>query len=283
MRKDFDEHRDIWGPALAVQLRLWSETFFKPAASLRELGLFRPETLGEPPPARPFAGGGPVVTAGGAGPHLLEELPAGYDRLRQFDAAAAEYRSAVEPFSGPIFERLLELLTPHLVPDARLLDPSCGPGTEAIALAALVPEGEVIAADLSREMITEAWRNGTSAGCGNMAFFQRDAEDLPAAWDGVFDAVICSLSFHYFLDGEAAARSFSRVLGPGGKLFIADPGPSWFQALGEPIARLANPAFVRYRSGADFQALLVEAGLEEPYWVEVLPGIGVAIASKVEA
>jgi SAM-dependent methyltransferase len=280
MRSDFDRHRDVWGPVLAVQLRAWSDAFFKPAATLRELGLFRPGALGAEPAPRLFAGGGPAISAAEPGLHLLGSEPPGYERMRQFDAAAAEYRTAVEPFSGPIFARVLDLLGPHLVPDARLLDPACGPGTEAIALAERVPEGEVIASDLSRGMISEAYANARRAALTNMAFFQRDAEELPAGWSGAFDAVICILSFHYFVDAAAAAAGFARVLAPGGKVFVADPGPSWFHALAEPLARLANPAFVGYRTGEQLLALLASAGLVEPFWTEVLPGIGVAIATR---
>lgn len=283
MRPDFDAHRDVWGPALAVQLRVWSESFFKPAEDLRRLGLFQPESLGDPPAAQPFAGGGPRISPGDPGPHLLAEEPPGYERLRQFESSAAEYRFAVEPFSGPIFAQVLEFMKPHLVPDACLLDAACGPGTEAVALATEVPDGEVVACDLSQAMIEEAAHHGVESGLHNLAFFQRDVENLPADWTGAFDAVLCMLSFHFLLDGAAVADSFFRVLAPGGKVFIADPGPAWFNAMSASLSKLANPAFVRYRTGEELRDLLLAAGFHSSFWTEVLPGIGVAIVTKPES
>jgi len=280
MRSDFDGHRDVWGPLLAMQLRTWSETVFKPASLLRQIGLFRPSVIGEPPPDYRFIGGGATISRNYPGLNLLDKLPESYERLKQFDVVAAEYRSIVEPFSSAIFQEVLNLLSPHLVSHARLLDVGCGPGTEVMQLAGEVPEGEVIGVDLSTEMIKKASRNCHQARLSNTAFFQCDTHNLPNEWDESFDAALCMLSFHFFQDAETVLKEFLRILSPGGMALIADPGSEWFNTISTPLLELANPAFVKYRTGKEFIELLDRTGFSNSYWVEVLPGMGVAVARK---
>ena len=82
-------------------------------------------------------------------------------------------------------------------------------------LARLVPEGEVVAADLSRGMVETAWRNARQAGLSNMAFVQADVGDPPALferWQADFEAFAATLDDHG--DGIASlARDLRCVLG----------------------------------------------------------------------
>jgi SAM-dependent methyltransferase len=128
-------------------------------------------------------------------------------------------------------------------------------------------------------MVNAAHGNAQAAGCRNMAFFQADVARPPAAFDGYFDAIACFLSFHHYPDGAAAAAAFRRVLAPHGVAFVADPGPRWFIELARTISVVADPGFIRHRTGEEFRALFVEAGFSSVYWVEALPGIGITIAS----
>ncbi len=279
MRADFDAHRDVWGPVLLTQLRTWAATVFQPAPVWQALGVFQPEKAGSAFEPTTFVGGGPNIIQRGPRVSFLPETPAGYERLRAFDVIAADYRAAVQDYSRHIFAKLLLELGPSLVPDARLLDVACGPGTEVVQLASVVPDGEVIGCDLSKEMIAQASRLVAEAKLDNVGLHQLDAHELPSDWTGAFDAVLCSLSFQFFLDGDRCGREFHRVLAPGGRLLIADPGPAWFTAIAAPLTKAALPAFVRYRSGAEFCELLLRAGFRQAYSVEVLPGIGVVSAT----
>ena len=280
MKNVFDSRGDVWGPLLAFQMRVWSETVLKPAQRLRRLGLYEAATMGMLPAPREAPGGG-VALSRQAGPlTLLETRPAHYERVRQFDERAADYQSAVVPYSGPIFEEVLILMKPYLAPDARLLDAASGPGREAILVAPHVPEGEVIVVDLAEEMIKQAWRTAREAGRTNMAFFQHDVAALPETWADYFDVVLCMLSFHYFADGDRVAKAFYETLAPGGTAFVVDPTPSWFNMLGASLTALAVPSFVRLRTGRQFHTLFLEAGFSSVYWTELLPGIGLTIASK---
>ena len=271
--------RHLLNHSLAMALLGWNLHVFQPALALRKLGCYRPKTLGARPEARPKEGGGPALSLRGDAPVMLPEEPRGYESVREFDRVSDLYEAVVRPFSDPIVEETVALMRPYLSPGARILDPSAGPGHTAIALSRLVPDGEVCAADLSRGMVERAHAAARAAGRRNMAFFQADVACPPAAFDGYFDAIFCCLSFHHYPDGDAAARALRRVLAPGGKLFVADGGPQWFVDLARPISVIADPGFVRHRTGEEFLALLSGAGFSSVYWIEALPGIGVTIAS----
>jgi SAM-dependent methyltransferase len=244
MTERFDVQRHVLGPLLTYGLWQWSHHVFRPALVAKSLGLYHPNTLGTPPPPRKLPGGGPELSRRSVEPILLERTPGHYDSVVEFDHCSDDYEQAVKPFSQPVFDELLGQMLPHLVPDARILDPSCGPGIEAMALARLVPEGEVVAADLSRGMVETSWRNARQGGLTNMAFVQADVGDPP-----------------------------------GGMAFVADPGPKWFNDMSQPWAKLADPGFVQHRTGADFQVLFRQAGFADVFWIEALPGIGITVAS----
>jgi len=279
MSEQFDVQRHVLGPLLTYGLWSWSHHVFRPALVAKSLGLYKPNTLGTPPGPHKLSGGGPELSRRHDEPVLLEVTPGHYDSVVEFDHCSDDYEQAVKPFSQPVFDELLAQMLPHLVPDARILDPSCGPGIEAIALAKLVPSGEVVAADLSRGMVETSWRNARQAKLTNMAFVQADVGDPPALFEGYFDAISCCLAFHHYPDGEAAARAFRKVLKPGGMAFVADPGPKWFNDMSHPWAKLADPGFVQHRTGTDFQTLFRQAGFSDVYWIEALPGIGITVAS----
>jgi len=279
MTERFDVQRHVLGPLLTYGLWQWSHHVFRPALVAKSLGLYHPNTLGTAPPPRKLPGGGPDLSRRSVEPILLERTPGHYDSVVEFDHCSDDYEQAVKPFSQPVFDELLGQMLPHLVPDARILDPSCGPGIEAMALARLVPEGEVVAADLSRGMVETSWRNARQGGMSNMAFVQADVGDPPAVFEGYFDAISCCLAFHHYPDGAAAVRAFRKVLKPGGMAFVADPGPKWFNDMSQPWAKLADPGFVQHRTGADFQMLFRQAGFADVFWIEALPGIGITVAS----
>lgn len=279
MWEERDLQRHVLGPLLTLGLWSWSHYVFKPAQALRSFGVYSPATIGVRPEPIPFAGRGPDLSKRFRTPVFLADLPGHYDSVSEFDYCAAEYEIAVAPFSAPVFEETFALAAPYLVPSARIFDPSAGPGREAIALSLAVPDGEVVAADLSRGMVQTAYQNARNAGRDNMAFFQVDVANPPQDFDSYFDAVFCCLAFHHYPDGLGAARAFRRVLGPRGKAFIADPGPAWFNQLSRPWAALADPGFVQHRTGAEFQLLFRQAGFSSVFWIEALPGIGITIAS----
>ena len=270
--------RSLLDQAMAMSLLAWRVHVFEPARALRRLGLYAAPTLGAALAPGVPGGGGPELSRRYREPVLLPDEPAGYHEVREFDRVAGLYEAIVRPFSEPIIDEVIALMQP-LSPAARILDPSAGPGEAALRLARLVPEGEVVAADLSRGMVETASRTARQGQCQNMAFFQADVARPPDVFEGYFDAIVCCLSFHHYPDGEAAVRAFRRVLAPGGRVFVADGGPRWFVELARPISVLADPGFVRHRTGEEFLHLFTQAGFSSASWVEVLPGMGVTVAT----
>jgi ubiquinone/menaquinone biosynthesis C-methylase UbiE len=264
---------------MALSLLWWNANVFQPAMYLKKLGLYMPASLGTRPLAGAPVGGGADLSQRGHEPRFLTSEPEGYESVKEFDHVADGYDLYVRSFSDPILAETIALMRPFLAPNARILDPSCGPGNAAIELSKVVPQGEIVAADLSRGMVETAHRNAVDAGRANVAHYQADVVNPPAEFEGYFDAIFCCLSFHHYPDGAGAARAFRKVLAPHGKAFVADPGPAWFIELAKTISKYADPGFVQHRTGEDFQKLFSSAGFSSVYWVEALPGIGVTIAS----
>ena len=132
--------------------------------------------------------------------------------------------------------------------------------------------------DLSRGMVDAAFARASARAARNLAFFQADVGAMPKHFGGKFDATYCSLSFHHYPDPPAAVAEMHRVLRPGGQAFIIDAGPPWMKALGSPLAKWADPGWIGFHTGEEFQQLF--ARFSSFYWTELLPGIGLVIATK---
>jgi ubiquinone/menaquinone biosynthesis C-methylase UbiE len=261
---------------------MWSyaASVLYPAVALKEIGLYHSTRIGVPPPPPAVLGLGPHYSHSNPFPVLLETRPEHYDLVAEFDNISRDYERFVKPFSAPIFEETLKVMRQYLTPSSRVLDTSCGPGTEATSLATLVPEGEVVAADLAAEMVQTTFGQARRAGIGNMAFFQADVGRLSDYFEEMFDATFCSLAFHHYPDPASAVSEKYRVLRPGGYAFVADPGPEWFKLISTWIASWADPGWIGWHSGEEFRTLFLSTGFAHYYWEELLPGIGLVVAMK---
>jgi ubiquinone/menaquinone biosynthesis C-methylase UbiE len=271
---------NIPGAIMVGQLWWYGAAVLRPAQFLRSLGWYPENSLGTRPRPGGGRGAGKLYSRTHKRPVLLADRPAGYELVEEFDGMAELYTVAIEPFAGPIFEESCKVIAPYLTPRSRILDTSCGPGADVCRLAPLVPRGEVVGADLAAKMVKQAAATARAQGLDNVAFFQADVASLPAHFAGRFDVVYCSLSFHHYTDPLAALRQMRRCLRPGGRAFITDAGPSWMKLLGSPIAKIADPGWVAFRTGEEFQSLCDEAGFSGFYWTEVLPGMGLTIATR---
>jgi SAM-dependent methyltransferase len=127
--------------------------------------------------------------------------------------------------------------------DRVAVDVGCGGGGMAAALAAaLGPGGLVVAADGSAEVLAEARRrlDGTPARV-ELVVADLDAGVGPVrvAAGGPADVVWASASVHHAGDQQAAVTALAGLLGPGGRLALAEGGlpPSrlpWDLGVGEP-------------------------------------------------
>ncbi|SCU99865.1 LAME_0G06018g1_1 [Lachancea meyersii CBS 8951] len=142
----------------------------------------------------------------------------------------------------------------------RVLDIGCGGGHVSYCVAPHV--GEVVACDVTQQMLTSVSQEAKNRGLSNVSTVQSPAEKLPFA-DGEFDAVFCRFTTHHWSDAVAGLREAKRVLAPSGlAIFIDVTAPvsplydSWLQTL----ELLRDVCHCRDFSVAEWATLLAGAG-----------------------
>lgn len=275
-----DQERVIADAILVSHMWNYAASVLYPSAALKELGLYYPIRIGVRPPLPMASGLGPHYSRSCPFPVLLESHPEHYDLVKEFDRMSENYERYTRPYSEPIFEETVKVMRQYITAASSVLDTSCGVGTESTMLALLVPEGEVVATDLAAQMVRTTFERARCMGIGNMAFFQADVARLPDHFTEMFDVTFCSLAFHHYPEPAAAVNEFYRVLRPGGYAFVTDPGPEWYKRLSEGLAAWADPGWIGFHTGDEFQLLFQAAGFASYYWEELLPGIGLVIAMK---
>ena len=96
----------------------------------------------------------------------------------------------------------------------RLLDVGCGPGSVTLLLADQF--GEAVGVDADAAMLDEADRVARQAGCSNVRWVHRRAEELPGGL-GTFQVVVFAQSFHW-MDRARVASIVRDMLEPTGAL-----------------------------------------------------------------
>jgi SAM-dependent methyltransferase len=125
-------------------------------------------------------------------------------------------------------------------PPQRVLDLGCGTGIPSLTLAARVPNGQVIATDISAEMLEAARENALRAGLQNVQFREMDADSLDLAGTTV-DAVTTAFMLMFRPEPAKTVAGAGRALKPGGRLAIAvwdtlERNP-FFGTVLEPVSR----------------------------------------------
>jgi ubiquinone/menaquinone biosynthesis C-methylase UbiE len=153
----------------------------------------------------------------------------------------------------------------------RILETATGTGIVTAALAAALPEAEIVATDLNSDMLRVA---GSKLDGPRVTFAPADAQSLPFA-DAAFDLVVCQFGAMFFPDRIAAYREALRVLRPGGAFLFnvwdrleANPAS---QAVAEAVAALVPgdpPSFISrvpfgYHDKTAIEADLRAAGFAE--------------------
>lgn len=105
--------------------------------------------------------------------------------------------------------------------NTNFLDLGCGTGWAICYVASLLKgQGNFIGIDISKGMIEKAKEN--ALGLENVEFYRASAEELPLE-DNCFDNIICTNSFHHYLNPIKALTEANRVLKQKGKIYILDP------------------------------------------------------------
>ena len=269
------------GAYLVSSMWWYSAAVLEPVRSLKRAGFpVFSELIGDAPENLPDTGLGPRFSKEYSAPVLLTSKTEHDHLVEEFDRMGDVYSEFVRPFSTPIFDEALRVISRWLPRNARVLDAGCGPGRELLLVARRVPEGEVVGIDLAAGMVRSAWRAARASGLDHCAFFQSDVGDLPAVFDGQFDLVYSCLAHHHYPEPATATSAILRCLRPGGVYCVIDPGPAWYNQISAPIAKWADPGWIGFHTPEQFRSLFQSAGFARTGWQEILPGFGVALGQK---
>jgi ubiquinone/menaquinone biosynthesis C-methylase UbiE len=181
-------------------------------------------------------------------------------RIREEFARQAETLSVATAFTdADVLDRIRAAIGPTKTTE--ILDVGCGPGILVAALAEEVRE--VVAFDLTPEMLEKAQQRCQKAGLRNVRFELGRAEALPFPPEG-FDAVVTRATLHHFPDPQRVVREMARVVRPNGKLVLADVVSSEDTEeadLHNALEVLRDPTHVRMLSASQIRRLIEAADL----------------------
>src|SRR5918999_710751 len=143
----------------------------------------------------------------------------------QWNKAATGWRKwseLIDTAASGVSERMVELA--GIKPGSRVLDIAAGYGEPSLSAARVAgPEGEVVATDISAEMLAYGRERAREAGLDNIEFVESDAAGLNFP-EQSFDAALSRFGIIFEPDAERAAGRVRGFLEPGGRMAIASWG-----------------------------------------------------------
>jgi len=145
--------------------------------------------------------------------------------------------------------------------NTNFLDIGCGTGW-AVRYAAdlLKMQGNFVGIDISEGMIVKA--KEYSQGLPQIKYYKASSEELPLD-DSYFDVIICTNSFHHYLNPAKALAEAYRVLKQKGRIYLLDGTADdfitrWIDAL----LRKIEKEHVKQYSTAEYKRMFSEAGFK---------------------
>jgi enediyne biosynthesis protein CalE5 len=144
----------------------------------------------------------------------------------QWNVAAGGWRKwseLIDSAASGISHRLVELA--GVEPGSRVLDVAAGYGEPSLSAArAAGAEGNVVATDISAEMLAFGRERAEAAGLDNLEFVESDVMSLDFPPES-FDAALSRWGIIFEPDGEGAAERVRGFLVPGSRMAISSWGP----------------------------------------------------------
>jgi trans-aconitate methyltransferase len=131
-------------------------------------------------------------------------------RSREWNSAVYHRLSAPQVSWG---KKVLSRL--RLSGGERVLDAGCGTGRLTADLLEVLPDGRVVAVDLSQNMLRSA-REHLASYIPRVSCIACDLLQLP--FEHAFDAIVSTAAFHWVLDHDQLFRNLRQALAPGGWL-----------------------------------------------------------------
>jgi ubiquinone/menaquinone biosynthesis C-methylase UbiE len=177
---------------------------------------------------------------------------------QEFTRQAGTFATAAAITDDQLIRRFSDAVGPNGT--GVILDVAYGPGIIAAALAAQARE--VVAFDLTPEMLSQARQRCAKADRKNVTFREGSATELPFA-ESSFDAVVTRLAVHHFQEPRRVFDEMFRVLRPDGTLIVADVVSSENaeeSALQNAIETLRDPSHVRMLAPSELLSEVEGAG-----------------------
>ena len=168
-------------------------------------------------------------------------------------------------------EEAAAFLLPELSPEMRLLDVGCGPGSITLGLAERLPQGEVVAIDLSQETLAQARIDAEARGIKNLRYEYGNVYEL-AYPDASFDVIYAHQVMQHLADRHVALCEMLRVVKPGGRIALRDvdwgattywPPDRWLDRFLEVYQEAARRLGGEPQMGRQMRALFHEAGITD--------------------
>ncbi|MBL4712077.1 MAG: malonyl-ACP O-methyltransferase BioC [Gammaproteobacteria bacterium] len=180
---------------------------------------------------------------------------------RAFDRAAKNYEQFAV-MQNEVCKRLLEKLEIVKISPRYILDAGTGTGSAIPALFKRYKKAQLVALDLSENMLEQSRRHGSFFRAPHLVC--ADIEQLPFA-DNVFDLVFSNLSMQWCNDLNAVFLEAKRVLKPGGLFVFTTFGPDTLKELRSSWAAADKSNHVnRFIDMHDIGDALLHDGFAEP-------------------
>lgn len=188
------------------------------------------------------------------------------DAEKFWDNTAERYSKAPVR-NEALYQEKLKKTQEYLNLESKVLEIGCGTGTTALHHAPFV--GEILATDLSANMIEIARKKASEAGIENVRFEQSTVEGFEGE-SGSFDVILALNIIHLLDDPATAIKNMYDLLKPGG-YFISSTVclgdvifSPWRVAI--PVMRLLGKIPpVKYLKRAQLMAHIEDAGFEIEY------------------